>query len=154
MKLLIVEDDRDTSDGICEYFRVAGYEVTPVYDGENALTLARQYSYDLILLDVMLPKLLLLPPSILLFGAGMVLGNRKGTAVYVLLAAILFISVFQIKLPALFDIVGNLAIQSFNEGKYEFAFSPAFIAGRVVISVFGIALIIVSLFRSKKRSYC
>jgi len=57
LKLLIVEDDRDTSDGICEYFRVAGYEVTPVYDGENALTLARQYSYDLILLDVMLPKL-------------------------------------------------------------------------------------------------
>lgn len=57
MKLLIVEDDRDTSDGICEYFRVAGYEVTPSYDGENALTLARQYSYDLILLDVMLPKL-------------------------------------------------------------------------------------------------
>jgi len=57
LKLLIVEDDRDTSDGVCEYFRVAGYEVTPAYDGENALTFTRQDSYDLILLDVMLPRL-------------------------------------------------------------------------------------------------
>ncbi len=57
MRLLIVEDDRDTSDGICEYFKVAGYEATPAYDGEEALALAGQASYDLILLDVMLPRL-------------------------------------------------------------------------------------------------
>lgn len=57
MKLLVVEDDYDTSDGVCEYFKEAGYEVTPAYDGENALELAKQTSYDLILLDVMLPKL-------------------------------------------------------------------------------------------------
>lgn len=57
MKLLVVEDDRDTNDGICEYFREAGYEVTPAYDGEKAVNLARQNSYDIILLDVMLPKL-------------------------------------------------------------------------------------------------
>ena len=57
MKLLIVEDDRDTSDGVCEYFKETGYEVTPAYDGEDALKLAKQSSFDLILLDVMLPKL-------------------------------------------------------------------------------------------------
>lgn len=57
MKLLVVEDDRDTNEGICEYFKEAGYEVTPAYDGENALGLAKQNYYDLILLDVMLPKL-------------------------------------------------------------------------------------------------
>lgn len=57
MKLLIVEDDRDTSEGVCEYFEEAGYEVTPAYDGEQALKLVAQNSYDLILLDVMLPKL-------------------------------------------------------------------------------------------------
>ena len=56
MKLLVVEDDLDTSEGICEYFREAGYEVTPVYDGEHALNLAIKNTYDLILLDVMLPK--------------------------------------------------------------------------------------------------
>lgn len=57
MRLLVVEDDRDTNDGICEYFREAGYEMTPAYNGEDALRLAGQDSYDLILLDVMLPKL-------------------------------------------------------------------------------------------------
>lgn len=57
LKLLVVEDDRDTNDGICEYLKEAGYEVTPSYDGENALELAMRHSFDLILLDVMLPKL-------------------------------------------------------------------------------------------------
>jgi DNA-binding response OmpR family regulator len=33
MKLLVIEDNRDTSDGVCEYFREAGYEVYPAYDG-------------------------------------------------------------------------------------------------------------------------
>ena len=57
MKLLVVEDDRDTSDGVCEYFREAGYEVSSAYDGKVALDLIKQDSFDLILLDVMLPKL-------------------------------------------------------------------------------------------------
>lgn len=56
MKLLVVEDNLDTSEGICEYFKEVGYEVTPVYDGEHALNLAKKDTYDLILLDVMLPK--------------------------------------------------------------------------------------------------
>lgn len=41
LKLLVVEDDRDTSEGVCEYFREAGYEVDAAYDGEEALTLAK-----------------------------------------------------------------------------------------------------------------
>ncbi|PKM73073.1 MAG: DNA-binding response regulator [Firmicutes bacterium HGW-Firmicutes-16] len=57
MKLLVVEDDRDTSDGVCEYFREAGYEVSTAYDGEEALALAERDVFDLILLDVMLPRL-------------------------------------------------------------------------------------------------
>lgn len=57
MKLLVVEDDRDTSEGVCEYFKEEGYEATPAYDGEQALKKASQNCYDLILLDVMLPKL-------------------------------------------------------------------------------------------------
>ncbi len=57
MKLLVVEDDRDTSDGICEYLRQTGYEVRPAYDGEEALFKAGTERFDLILLDVMLPKL-------------------------------------------------------------------------------------------------
>jgi two-component system response regulator VanR len=57
LKLLVVEDDRDTNEGICEYFREAGYEVRPAYNGQDALDLAFQDSFDLILLDVMLPKI-------------------------------------------------------------------------------------------------
>ncbi len=57
MKLLVVEDDRDTSDGVCEYFREMGYEASPAYDGMEALELAGRSSFDLILLDVMLPRL-------------------------------------------------------------------------------------------------
>jgi len=56
VKLLVVEDDRDTNEGICEYFREAGYEVMPAYDGEEGLRLARQRTCDLIMLDIMLPK--------------------------------------------------------------------------------------------------
>jgi DNA-binding response OmpR family regulator len=55
--LLIVEDDRDISDGICEYFRQTGYDVIAAYDGEEALIKAKDDSLDLVLLDVMLPKL-------------------------------------------------------------------------------------------------
>ena len=57
LKLLMVEDDRDTSDGVCEYFREAGYEIFPAYDGAEALALAKRDPFDLILLDVMLPRL-------------------------------------------------------------------------------------------------
>ncbi len=57
MRLLVVEDDRDTSDGVCEYFREAGYEAVPAYDGAEALKLASETPFDLVLLDVMLPKL-------------------------------------------------------------------------------------------------
>ncbi|HHW21642.1 MAG TPA: response regulator transcription factor [Clostridiaceae bacterium] len=57
MKLLVVEDDHDTSEGICEYFREAGYDVTAAYDGTEALMLTKQNSFDLVLLDIMLPKL-------------------------------------------------------------------------------------------------
>lgn len=57
MKLLVVEDDRHTSEGVCEYFRELGYEIHPAYNGEQALLLARDNYYDLILMDVMLPRL-------------------------------------------------------------------------------------------------
>ncbi len=57
MKLLVVEDDKDTSDGICEYFKEAGYDVCSAYDGVQALDYAKRDAFDLIMLDVMLPRL-------------------------------------------------------------------------------------------------
>ncbi len=57
MKILIVEDDKDTSDGICEYFKESGYDARPAYDGLQALDYATQEVFDVIILDVMLPGL-------------------------------------------------------------------------------------------------
>lgn len=56
-KLLIVEDDRDTNDGICEYLAGAGHELYPAYDGEQAIALFDSQPVDLIVLDIMLPKI-------------------------------------------------------------------------------------------------
>ncbi len=54
--LLIVEDDRKTSEAICEYLKPTGHTVIPAYDGEEALQLFRHSSIDLVVLDIMLPR--------------------------------------------------------------------------------------------------
>ncbi len=55
--LLIVEDDRTTSEAVCEYMQALGHQTYPAYDGESALELAGQMQIDLVILDIMLPKL-------------------------------------------------------------------------------------------------
>ncbi len=57
MKLLIVEDERRLADTLVEIARKAGYEPHAVYDGETGLEEAQSGIYDLILLDVMLPRM-------------------------------------------------------------------------------------------------
>lgn len=54
--LLIVEDDKTTNEAICEYLKPAGHKVIPAYDGAEALQLFRQGGIDLVVLDIMLPK--------------------------------------------------------------------------------------------------
>lgn len=55
--LLIVEDDRKTSEAICEYLKSAGHILIPAYDGISALQLFDKGNIDLIILDIMLPKM-------------------------------------------------------------------------------------------------
>lgn len=55
--LLIVEDDRTTSEAVCEYMQALGHQTYPAYDGECALELAERLQIDLVILDIMLPKL-------------------------------------------------------------------------------------------------
>lgn len=55
-KLLIVEDDRRTNEAICEYLRPAGHQVVAAYDGMEALRLFNEEPADLIVLDIMLPR--------------------------------------------------------------------------------------------------
>jgi two-component system response regulator VicR len=56
-KLLIVEDDKNISYIISENAKIEGYECDVSYDGEDGLNKALRYAYDLILLDLMLPKI-------------------------------------------------------------------------------------------------
>ena len=55
--ILIVEDDRAIARIEKDYLELNGFQVTLAEDGETGRKLALQQSFDLILLDVMLPKL-------------------------------------------------------------------------------------------------
>ncbi len=56
-KLLIVEDDPTVRETLALNLRSEGYEVETAEDGELALEKARRIGPDLVVLDVMLPKL-------------------------------------------------------------------------------------------------
>ena len=56
-KVLIVEDDPSMAVALREGFEYEGYVVTAATDGETALKLADTTSPDLIILDVMLPRM-------------------------------------------------------------------------------------------------
>lgn len=57
MKILVVDDEKVIVKGIKYNLEQEGYQVACAYDGEEAVNLARDNSIDLILLDVMLPKM-------------------------------------------------------------------------------------------------
>lgn len=55
-KILLVEDDDALANVYMMRLEVEGFEAKRVADGEQALAIAREYRPDLILLDVMMPK--------------------------------------------------------------------------------------------------
>ena len=57
MRLLLAEDEADLSRVLQAALKLQGYEVDAVYDGEAAVTLARQNAYDCMVFDIMMPKL-------------------------------------------------------------------------------------------------
>lgn len=57
MKILVVDDEKVIVKGIKYNLEQEGYQVSCAYDGEEAVNLAKDNSIDLILLDVMLPKM-------------------------------------------------------------------------------------------------
>jgi DNA-binding response OmpR family regulator len=56
-KILIVEDDDAMAAALRDGFTFEGYDVQHAKDGEAALTMARARLADLVILDVMLPKI-------------------------------------------------------------------------------------------------
>ncbi len=56
MKILVVDDEKLLVKGIKFNLENEGYTVDACYDGETAVTMAREGNYDLIILDLMMPK--------------------------------------------------------------------------------------------------
>ena len=56
-RILIVEDEPELQELLCAYLQDAGYAVAVAGDGAAALDLFRAQSFDLVLLDIMLPKI-------------------------------------------------------------------------------------------------
>jgi DNA-binding response OmpR family regulator len=56
-KILVAEDDKLISGSLCDGLRSAGFEPFPAYDGEEAVAKAKEIKPDLVLLDIMMPKL-------------------------------------------------------------------------------------------------
>ncbi len=57
MKILVVEDEPRLREGLLDLLSAAGHEVTAVEDGRSAVEHGTADSFDLVLLDLMLPKL-------------------------------------------------------------------------------------------------
>ncbi|MEG0321654.1 MAG: response regulator transcription factor [Oscillospiraceae bacterium] len=57
MKILVVDDEKVLVKGIKFNLETEGYEVTVGYDGQEAVELAKKDSFDLIILDLMMPKI-------------------------------------------------------------------------------------------------
>ena len=56
-KILLVEDEKDLVETVTLRLEAAGYEIIPAYDGREGLEKAKREKPDLIILDLMLPKM-------------------------------------------------------------------------------------------------
>ena len=56
MRILIAEDEVDLAEALKMMLEIQKYSVEVVYDGADALFYAESTTYDLIILDVMMPK--------------------------------------------------------------------------------------------------
>lgn len=84
---------------------------------------------------------IILPSSLLLMGVALNLGKKKSTAVYVLLAAVLVLGVFNFSLPSCFDLLGSSVTIPLNSGTRNFDIPFAFSMGRAASLIIGIILI-------------
>ena len=57
MKILVIEDEKMLADSIQEMLQRKGFQVEAVYDGETGKEYAELGIYDLLILDVMMPKM-------------------------------------------------------------------------------------------------
>lgn len=56
-KILVVDDNKDAADSLCEALQMLGHAVEVAYDGASALRMAGAFQPDLALLDIGLPTM-------------------------------------------------------------------------------------------------
>jgi PAS domain S-box-containing protein len=56
-RILVVDDNRDSADTLAILLRLTGNDVQTAYDGEEAVQAAKRFEYDVVLLDIGMPKL-------------------------------------------------------------------------------------------------
>ena len=57
LRVMVADDEPDIRATLAEMLRLLGHEVRTAADGEAALTLARQWQPDIVLLDVFMPRM-------------------------------------------------------------------------------------------------
>ena len=57
MKILVVEDEKDLNSVISRHLKKNNFSVDSVFNGEEALDYLNYESYDLVILDIMMPKI-------------------------------------------------------------------------------------------------
>ena len=57
MKILVVEDEKDLNRAITKHLKKNNYSVDSCFDGEQALDYVLYGEYDLIITDIMMPKI-------------------------------------------------------------------------------------------------
>jgi len=56
-RILLVEDDIELNHTIAEFLKMSNFDVVSVYDGEEALNAMFETDFDVVLLDIKLPKM-------------------------------------------------------------------------------------------------
>ena len=56
-EILLVDDDLELTELLAELLLLEGFNVTAVHNGQEALSLLKTQSFDLMLLDIMMPVL-------------------------------------------------------------------------------------------------
>ncbi len=57
MNILVCDDDKEIVEAIEIYLAQEGYDVLKAYDGEEAVTMMKENKIDLLIIDIMMPKL-------------------------------------------------------------------------------------------------
>lgn len=56
-RILIADDDVNVHQSLNAYFKREGYQILSAYDGEEALSFVRKWRPDIVLLDIMMPRM-------------------------------------------------------------------------------------------------